>query len=292
VKVNWVVVTPSAVSDVGLAVSVEAALLGAPLVNVTAAVSFIEPTVAVTVFTSAVVDAKVVLYTPAGLVLPDALPKMLLEPVLLSVTLWFGTGLPSPSSTVMVSVVVFVSLAVTVVGLAVNVVVAEAGAPGTNVTLVVSTTVPMVAVIVLLSALVDARVAVKTPEALVEPEAGDKVLLEPVLPRETACPAMGLPFTSYTLTVNVLSLLPLAVTDVGLATNVVVLLLGAPAVNVTAAVAVAGPAVAVTVLTPAAVDAMVAVHTPDASVVPDPGVNVLLLPLEDSDTRWEPTGLP
>lgn len=179
---------PSAVSAMGLAMSEQLAELGAPALKVTVAVAVTEPpTVAVTVLTWAVLDASVVLYTPDALVVPVALPKVLLEPVLLNATDWLATGLLNASSTVTVSVVVLVPLAFTVFGLAVSVVVADAGGPATNVTVAGSESEPTVAVRFLVSALEDASFATNTPTPLVLPDdAGERVLLEPVLAMETA----------------------------------------------------------------------------------------------------------
>lgn len=87
-------------------------------------------------------------------------------------------------------------------------------------------------------------------------------------------------------------LVPSAVSDVGLATNVVFVPLGLPATKVTAALAVALAAVAVTVLTSAVVEASVAVSAPCALVRPDEGLNVLLVPVETSCTVWSGTALP
>lgn len=50
-----------AVSAVGLAVNVQCALVGGPAMKVTVVVALKEPAVAVTVLTSAVLDASVVL---------------------------------------------------------------------------------------------------------------------------------------------------------------------------------------------------------------------------------------
>ena len=88
--------------------------------------------------------------------------------------------------TVTVTVVVLAPSAVTEVGLVASVEVMLLGAPATKVMGVVLVTAPRVAVTVLLSALVEVRVAVKTPEALVLPEVGVKVLPVPLLLRLTA----------------------------------------------------------------------------------------------------------
>lgn len=76
----------------------------------------------------------------------------------------------------------------------------------------------------------------------------------------------------------------MAVTKVGLTTNVDVVLAGAPAVNVTFAVLFTEPIVAITVFASALADLMIPVNTPEASVLPDGGAKVLLVPELDSTT--------
>ena len=214
---------------VGLATSVEVALLALPATNVTPAVLVMAPTVAVTVLFSALVEARVAVKTPAALVVPEAGVKVLAEPELLSVTAWPLTGLPWASRTVVVRLVVLVPSAVSELGLAAKDDVVLLAAPGVNVTPVVTAAAPRVAVTVLASALVEARVAVKMPDAFVVPDAGANVLLEPVLLKLTVCPAMALPWASLAVTVRVVVLVPLAVRGVGLAVRVLVPLLAAPA---------------------------------------------------------------
>lgn len=87
------------------------------------------------------------------------------------------------------------------------------------------------------------------------------------------------------VTVRVVVVVPSAVNDVGAATSVQFGLDTTPAVNVTAAVVVTMPTVAVTVFACAVVDESVAVNTPALSVVPDTGVNTLFVPVPDSDTN-------
>lgn len=87
VNVNAVVLTPSAVSEVGPALKVELVLLGAPLTKRTAAVLLSDPIAAVSVFASALVEASVVLKAPEASVVPVATPKALFVPVLLKDTL-------------------------------------------------------------------------------------------------------------------------------------------------------------------------------------------------------------
>lgn len=82
INVNWVVALPSAVSDVGDADKVLVALVGVPLAKVTVACTLSASSVAAMVLSSAVLDANVVVYTPALLVVPVGLPKKLLDPVL------------------------------------------------------------------------------------------------------------------------------------------------------------------------------------------------------------------
>lgn len=179
------VLTPSAVTEVGLATNVVFALLGAPAVKVTLAVSLTVPMVAVTSFICAVVDAKVAVNTPEGLVLPDRGEIVLAVPLLLNDTAWDGTGLPSASFTVTVNVVVVTPLATRLVGLAVKVDKVVFGEPAVNVMDAVRLTTPTVAVMFSTWATVDDNVAVKMPLALVGPEAGVKVLAVPLPARVT-----------------------------------------------------------------------------------------------------------
>lgn len=76
--------------------------------------------------------------------------------------------------------------AATELGLASSVVVRLLTAPGLNVTFVVAVAEPAVPVMVFVSAVVEASVATNWPALLVLPDAGVKVLLEPVLPKLTA----------------------------------------------------------------------------------------------------------
>lgn len=86
VTTTLVVLTPSAVTIPGVAVTVHVLLDAVPAVKVTDAVGAAVPAVAVTVFTCAVVDASVAVKTPALLVVPVAGVNVLLAPVLDSVT--------------------------------------------------------------------------------------------------------------------------------------------------------------------------------------------------------------
>lgn len=76
----------------------------------------------------------------------------------------------------------------------------------------------------------------------------------------------------------------MAVTEVGFKTKVDVPVAGAPDTNTTLASLVTVPMVAVTTLSWAMVDTMVAVNTPALLVLPDGGANVLLLPVPESAT--------
>jgi hypothetical protein len=123
--------------------------------------------------------------------------------------------------------------AVTKVGLAPNVVVVPLGAPPVKVTVVVAFAPPARAVTVFTSAVVDANVAVNTPEASVIPALGVNTLLPPVLDKLTDCAGTTLPDPSFTVTVSSVVLDPSAVTEVGLAINMAVMLVGARVVTVT-----------------------------------------------------------
>ena len=73
--------------------------------------------------------------------------------------------------------------------------------------------------------------AVNTPEELVVPVIGAKVLPEPVADSVTAVPATALPLASSTVTVRAVVDVPFAVTDPGDATMVDLLADGVPATN-------------------------------------------------------------
>ncbi len=94
------------------------------------------------------------------------------------------------------------------------------GAPGTKVTVAVFVSEPDVAVTVLASATVEARVVEKTPEALVVPEVRPSVLPVPVADRPTAAPEMGVLLASRSVRVRVVVETPSAVSEFGELTNV------------------------------------------------------------------------
>ena len=94
VTVSVVVDTPSAVTDPGLATSVEVVADGAPGLNVTEVDSCTLPSVAVIVSVCANVEASVVVNTPFALVVPEIVPKLFAVPLPDSVTAAFGTRLP------------------------------------------------------------------------------------------------------------------------------------------------------------------------------------------------------
>ena len=120
--------TPSAVTDPGLATSVEVVADGAPGLNVTEVNSCTLPSVAVMVSVCANVDASVVVNTPLALVVPEMVPKLFAVPLPDSVTAVSAIALPWASSTVTVSVVVDTPSAVTDPGVATSVeVAAETG---------------------------------------------------------------------------------------------------------------------------------------------------------------------
>ena len=87
-------------------------------------------------------------------------------------------------------------------------------------------------------------------------------------------------------------LTPSAVTVLGLAAKVVVVLFGEPAMNATVVVSLNAPIDAVTVLFSAVVDTKVAEKLPFASELPEPGVSVLFEPVQDKDTACPLTGFP
>ena len=120
-------------------------------------------------------------------------------------------------------------MAVTVAGLATILDVVAEGAPATKLTVVVSCTLPSVAVMVSVCASVEASVIVNTPLALVVPETAPNVLLDPLADSVTVVPAMGLPLASFTVTVSVVVEVPSAVTVAELAAMLEVVADGGPA---------------------------------------------------------------
>jgi hypothetical protein len=134
------VATPSAVTVVGLALTVEVAADTAPTVNVTAAVWVMTRasvvSVAVSVLVPAVVERTVPVVWPAALVTAAGCPIVSVAPrEEANVTVLPATGLPLASRNVMVSVEVVVPSATTVVGAAATVEVAADTAPTVHVTL-------------------------------------------------------------------------------------------------------------------------------------------------------------
>ena len=151
-------------------------------------------------------------------------------------------------------------------------------------------TPPIVAETVLVSGVVELSVPVATPLALVGPAGCVSVLPDPDALSVTVAPLTGLPFASRAVTVMVDVPLPDAI-EVGEAVTVDCDADTGPAVTVMPAVCVrvTPPAVAVTVLLPAAVELSVPVATPLAlvgpagcvSVLPDPvALNVTVTPLK------------
>ena len=111
---------------------------GAPATKLTEVCSCTLPSVAVMVSVCASVEASVVVNTPLALVVPETVPKLLLDPLADSVTAVPATALPLASFTVTVSVVVEVPSAVTVGELATMLEVVAEGAPATKLTEVCS----------------------------------------------------------------------------------------------------------------------------------------------------------
>lgn len=219
----------------------------------------VSATKAVTVSVCAIVDDKVVVNPPALLVLPLGDAKVLLEPLADMATGCPATGLPCASSAVTITVATLLPSAATVLGLTTNVVVVPLTAPAINVTLVVAVAAPATPVMVFASALVDVRVAPKVPVLSVVPDGGVNVLLDPLLDNVTFWLATGLPKASLTTKVSCVVLVPLAVTDAGLADSVELALEGAPAVKVTVVVLFKAPTVPVMVFTSAVLEASVVV---------------------------------
>jgi len=117
------VVTPSAVIDVGLAITVDCAAVTDPAIKVMVAVGVITRvsvvSVAVNTGVPAVIDVTVKVTTPLALDDPDAAEMVSVEFRLEArVTVFPDTGFEFTSMSVAVTVVVLVPLAVTLLGLA------------------------------------------------------------------------------------------------------------------------------------------------------------------------------
>lgn len=132
--------------------------------------------------------------------------------------------------------------------------------PATNVTAAVAVALPEVTVTVLISAVVETMVAEKTPVSSVVPDAGVMVLLLPVADNAMGWNGTPLPYASRTVAVKTVELEPLAVTVVGDTASDVMDDEAAPLTNVTSALIVPLPKVAMTILSSAVVDASVVVY--------------------------------
>jgi hypothetical protein len=237
------VATPSAVTVVGAAVTVDVVAETAPVANVTAAVDVSVMvsvvSVAVSVLVPAVADRTVPVVWPTALVTAAGWTSVSVAPREdASVTVFPLTGLLFASRSVTVIVDVATPSAATVPGVAPTVDTVADTAPTVNVTAAVEVTVILsvvsVAVSVLVPAVVDRTVPVAWPLALVTAAGWVSVS---VTPREearlTVLPLTGLLLASRSVTVIVEVVVPSAVTVVGLAVTVDVVADTAPAPHVT-----------------------------------------------------------
>jgi hypothetical protein len=309
------VVEPLATTFVlGDAVAVDNAplrLFGSPTnatVGCCATTTWLAPgsTMTVIVLVSAVVEATVPVATPLAFVMPGC-TSVLLLPEEASCTAWAATGLPFTSRTVTVIVDVVEPFATTfVLGDAVAVDRAALrlfGSPAkTTAGCCVMTTWPgpglTVAVIVLVSAVVDAMVPVATPPASVTPGC-TRVLLLPDEANCTVWPATGLPFVLRTVTVIVEVATPSAISASGDAAAVdkLGLMFSAPSTNSTVGCCASSmvwepcKTATVIILVSAVVDAIVPVVVPLASV--SAGCTIVLFePVAVSTTVRPAIGLP
>jgi hypothetical protein len=231
------VLVPFAVMDVGDAVIVDCARLGAPAVNVTVAVAVTALPLRVpeiVALPATVGDVNIAEYIPLLLSVtlprvPAVVPSATVPP--LAVRL-----LPFASFSCTVIVDVLVPFAVMDVGDAVIVDCARLAAPAVKVTVavaVIALPLSVPEIVALPASVGDVNVAVYVP-----------LLLSVTLPRDPAVvpsaivPPLAvrlLPFASFNCTVIVDVLAPFAVIDVGDAVIVDCARLGAPAVNVTVA---------------------------------------------------------
>jgi hypothetical protein len=272
------IAVPSAVTVVGLAVTVDTVGDTAPTVNVTAAVCVTVMlsvvSVAVTVAVPAVVERIVPVVCPLASVAAGCASVSTAPREDVSVTVLPLTGLLLASRNVTVIVDVATPSAATVPGLAATVEVVADTTPATNVIDAVCVTVTVsvvsVAVIVLAPAVVERTVPVVCPAAFV---AAAGCVSVSTAPRDdvsvTVLPLTGLLLPSRKVMVIVDVTTPSATTVAGLAVTVEAVA-ETTAANVTAAVCVtvivSVVSVAVIVLVPTAVDRMVPVVCPLASV--------------------------
>jgi len=309
VTVKVEVEVPSAVNEVGNALSVDLLDDTAPAVKVTLAVCVMvtesELSVAVKTSVAAVADFTVKVTTPEALEVPEAAEMVgLPEPeVLARVTVLPETGLPPASFRVTVMVEVVLPSATTEAGEALTVDSAAVTNTGEKVTLAVWVIVTeselSVAVKTSVAVVVLVTVKVTTPAALDEPEAAEITGLPTpeVCARVTVLPLTGLPLTSCKVTVMVEAMLPSATTDAGEALRVDWAAVTGP-INVTLAVWVtmmeSELSVAVKTSVAAVVDFTVKVTTPEALEVPD-AAEIVGLPEPEvfaSVTVLPETGLP
>ena len=237
---------PSAVIEVGTAVTVTAAAL--PTVNFTSAEPLPVPALASTVAEPAVVAlVSTTVATPLALVVVEALAKLPAE--VFQVTGVPATRLPWASLTVADKVLVDVPSAVIEVGTAVTV--TAAALPTVNFTTAESLPAPALASTVAEPAVVALdSTTVATPLESVEVAALASVPAEVF--QATDVPATRLPWASLTVADKVLVDVPLAVMVSGATAKVRAAAL--PTVNVTAAESLPVPALASTVAEPAVVE--------------------------------------
>ena len=176
--------------------------------------------VAVKTGAPAVDDFTVNVTTPARVEAPEAADIVSVAPRSdASVTVLPETGLPVPSSNVTVMVAVLAPSATWVVGEAISVE-SSVSAGGIAVKLMLAGAVTVMPSVVSVAeklavpTVADFAVKVTTPEAFETPEAAEIVSLAPRSDvRVTVLPAMGLLFTSFSVTVMVEVVLPLAGTE-------------------------------------------------------------------------------
>lgn len=280
--------TPSAVTfELGEAERVEFPATAVPATNVTVDVTVESPTgvAMLTVFVPAAVEAMVPVATPDAFVTAAGCTRVFPEPVAAKVTDVPLIELLFASRRVIVTVEVVEPFAVRpVLGEAAIVELVADGAPGANVTVLVTLDRPAgpVMLSVFASATVEAMVPVATPDAFVTEAGWTSVFPVPVEPKVVATPAIGFPLASRRVIVTADVAEPSAVTPVlGEAAMVDVAADAAPATNVTVLVTVESPAGpdTLSVFNPAAVDLIVPVVTPEALVTAAGWVRVFPVPV-------------
>src|SRR5437667_335598 len=267
---------PAVIGDV--AVTADCAADTGPAVTTTTAVceTATPLIVADTVFASATVELRVPVVTPLAFVVALGCVSVFAVPVAATTTVAPGIGLPKPSFAVTVIVDVPVPAAMGDVAVTVDCAADTAPAFTTTVAVCVMATLLIVADTVLDPAAVDDSVPVATPFASVVAVGCVSVFLAvAVAGGVTVAPWIGVPLSSFVVTVTVDVPLPAVMGDVAVTLDCAAETVPAVATTVAVWVTATELSVAEAVFDPAAVELRLPVATPLASVVAVGWVSVL-----------------